>query len=258
VRLPSGSVDAHCHLFGPFDRYPLPPHARYLPPAAGFPQYESLRGRFGIDHAVFVQSAAYGTDHRLLLDVLRTAQGRHAGVALVDDTVDDPTIAALHEAGVRGARFHFISFLGPEPGRAAIARTLDRIVPLGWHALLHVDGAALLGHAALFETLSVPFIIDHIARVDAGDGLEQAAFRRLLRLLEHPLCWVKISGADRVTARPGAPYDDVIPFARALVAAAPQRVLWGTDWPHTNVRALPEDADLVALLEAFVPDEALR
>jgi 2-pyrone-4,6-dicarboxylate lactonase len=256
--LPQGACDTHCHLFGPLDRFPLPASARYTPPAGSLEMYEQLQARFGLSRAVFVQSVAYGRDHAPLLDALVRGKGRYAGVALVDEQTTDAELTIFHEAGVRAARFHFMSHLGDDADTAAIDRVVARIAPLGWHVLLHVDGPALERYAEYFAQLPVPYIIDHMGRVQASDGVDGGAFRTLLALLQNPRAWVKISAADRISATAGPPYADVVPLARALVDAAPERVLWGTDWPHTNVRAMPDDADLVALLEQFVPDARTR
>jgi 2-pyrone-4,6-dicarboxylate lactonase len=264
LRLPPGACDTHCHLFGPSDRFPFPPARRYTPAEAGLELYEGMQARMGLSRAVFVQSVAYGRDHGVVLDALRRGQGRYAGTALIDESFSDAEIAALHAAGMRAARFHFISHLGEDADTEVVRRIVDRIAPLGWHVLLHVDGPGMLRYLKFFETLAVPSIVDHMARIEAAGGVTQAAFQALLHLVRQPQRWVKISGADRITAQPGPPYDpglpyaDVVPFARALVEAAPTHVLWGTDWPHTNVRAMPDDGDLVDLLAAFVPDEATR
>ena len=137
-------------------------------------------------------------------------------------------------------------------------RIVDRVVPYGWHIVLHFDAKDLPSYADLLDRMPCPFVIDHMARVPTADGIDQEPFRALLGLLADERCWVKISGAERLTTGGGPPYDDVVPFARAIVAAAPDRVLWGTDWPHPNVRVMPDDGDLVDLLGDLVPDDAAR
>jgi 2-pyrone-4,6-dicarboxylate lactonase len=260
LKLPPGATDTHCHLFGPWDRFPLPPKdgRPYLPAEAHLQMYEHMQQRLGLSRAVFVQSVGYGRDHAALLDALKQGRGRYAGTAILDETAGDDEIARLHEAGVRGTRFHFMSHLGHDADTAQVLRVAERVAKHGWHLLLHVDGRSLLQYARFFETLPTPFIVDHMGRIDGAAGVQQPAFQALLDLLKLDRCWVKISGADRITKRTAPPYDDVTPFARALVAAAPDRVLWGTDWPHTNMDRVPDDGDLADLLAAFVPDEALR
>ena len=259
LTFPPGATDTHCHLFGPWDRFPLPQgQARYIPPAATLEMNEHMRQRLGITRAVFVQSVGYGRDHRALLDALKRSKGRYAGTAILDENASDDEIAQLHDAGVRGTRFHFMSHLGHDADMGLVQRLAERVAKRGWHVLLHVDGRALLQHAKAFERLPGSFIVDHMGRIDGAAGVEQPAFQALLELLKLDRCWVKISGADRITQRTAPPFDDVVPFARALVAAAPERVLWGTDWPHTNMQRMPDDGDLADLLAAFVPDEPLR
>jgi predicted TIM-barrel fold metal-dependent hydrolase len=258
VVLPPNACDTHCHLFGPQARYPIAAGSHFVPAEAGLERYERMQARMGLSRTVFVQSSAHGSDHRGVLEALRTNPARYRAVALIDERHTRADISALHAAGVRGTRFHFVSHIGGRPDDDGVAQIIDRIAPFGWHVLLHVDGGSLLQNAERFDRLPVPFVIDHLARIDAAAGTGDAAFRALLALARNPRCWIKISGADRMTAAPGPPYDDVVPFARAAIAAAPERVIWGTDWPHTNVRAMPDDGDLVDLLARFAPDDDVR
>jgi 2-pyrone-4,6-dicarboxylate lactonase len=177
---------------------------------------------------------------------------------MVDDRFTDDDLSELHAAGVRGTRFNFVAHLGGTPDLDSFWRIAGRVVRLGWHLVLHFDAQDLPAYAELLDRIPCPYVIDHMARVDATAGLDQPPFQALLRLLRDERCWVKISGAERLTADGGPPYADVVPFAAALVAAAPDRVLWGTDWPHPNVRHMPDDGDLVDLLADVAPDEATR
>lgn len=259
LKFPPGATDTHCHLFGPFDRFPLPAgKGSYVPVEASLTMYEHMQQRLGLSRAVFVQSVGYGRDHSALLDALKRGQGRYCGTAILDLDAGEDEIARLHDAGVRGTRFHFMSHLGKPADTGTVQRIAERVGRRGWHVLLHVDGPAVLQHAKFFANLPSPFIIDHMGRIDGAAGVEQPAFQALLELLKLDRCFVKISGADRITKRTAPPFDDVVPFARALVAAAPDRVLWGTDWPHTNMKRIPDDGDLADLLAKFIPDEALR
>jgi predicted TIM-barrel fold metal-dependent hydrolase len=255
---PAGATDAHCHLFGPAHRFPFSADRSYTPPDSGLDDFERLQERLGLSRAVFVQASCHGTDNSAMVDALRRGAGRYAGVAMIDDSFTDADIAALHDVGVRGTRFNFVAHLGGAPDLDTFWRLVDRVQPFGWHIVLHVDAQDLPEHVALLDRMPCPYVIDHMARVPAGDGLDQAPFEALLDLLLDERAWVKISGAERLTADGRPPYDDVVPYARALVAAAPDRVLWGTDWPHPNVRHMPDDGDLVDLLVDFIPDEDLR
>ncbi|MGH9209692.1 MAG: amidohydrolase family protein [Acidimicrobiales bacterium] len=255
---PAGACDAHCHIFGPAARFPFSPDRSYTPPDAGIDDFERLQSRLGLSRAVFVQASCHGTDNTAMLDALRRGVGRYAGVAMVDEQVTDAQLADLHEAGVRGTRFNFVAHLGGAPDPGAFWRVVDRVAPLGWHVVLHFDAQDLPTYAALLARMPCPYVIDHMARVDATAGLDQEPFAALLHLLDDQRCWVKVSGAERLTAEGPAPYHDVVPFAQALIAAAPDRILWGTDWPHPNVRHMPDDGDLVDLLALYAPDEPTR
>jgi 2-pyrone-4,6-dicarboxylate lactonase len=255
---PPGATDAHCHIFGPADRFPFAPTRSYTPPDAGLDDFERLQARLVLSRAVFVQASCHGTDNAAMVDALRRGRGRYAGVAMVDEGVSDDDLAQLHEAGVRATRFNFVAHLGGAPNLDRFWRIVGRVIPLGWHVVLHFDAQDLPAYAELLDRMPCPYVIDHMARVDATAGIDQPPFVALLDLLRDDRCWVKISGAERLTADGPPPYDDVVPYARALIDAAPDRVLWGTDWPHPNVRHMPDDGDLVDLLAAFAPDEATR
>jgi predicted TIM-barrel fold metal-dependent hydrolase len=193
-----------------------------------------------------------------MVEALQRGRGRYAGVAMIDTTFTDAQIADLHAAGVRGTRFNFVAHLGGAPDLDDFWSIVHRVAAFGWHIVLHFDAKDLPQYASLLDALPTPYVIDHMARVDARAGLDQAPFQSLLTLMSDDRCWVKISGAERLTEGGAPPYDDVVPYAQALIAAAPRRVLWGTDWPHPNVRHMPDDGDLVDLLAAFAPDEATR
>jgi predicted TIM-barrel fold metal-dependent hydrolase len=255
---PPGACDAHCHIFGPAARFPFAPDRAYTPPDAGLELFAALQRRLGLSRAVFVQASCHGTDNAAMVDALERGEGRYAGVAMLPPDVDDDEIRRLHDAGVRGTRFNFVAHLGGAPDLGEFWSIVHRVAAFGWHVVLHFDARDLPEHIALLEAMPCPYVIDHMGRVPVEGGLDQEPFEALLGLLADERAWVKISGAERLTAGGTPPYDDVVPFARALLAVAPDRVLWGTDWPHPNVRAMPDDGDLVDLLAAFAPDEALR
>ncbi|MFT4864658.1 MAG: 2-pyrone-4,6-dicarboxylate lactonase [Ilumatobacter sp.] len=255
---PPNATDAHCHVFGPADRFPFSSDRSYTPPDSGIEDFERLQERLGLSRAVFVQASCHGTDNAAMVDALRRGNGRYAGVAMIDESFTDADIVALHAVGVRGTRFNFVKHLGGAPNLEVFWRLVGRVQPYGWHIVLHFDAQDLPEYAELLDRMPCPFVIDHMARVPTADGIEQQPFQTLLDLMRDERAWVKISGTERLTAGGPPPYDDVVPFARALVAAAPDRVLWGTDWPHPNVRHMPDDGDLVDLLVDLVPDEATR
>jgi 2-pyrone-4,6-dicarboxylate lactonase len=255
---PPGACDAHCHIFGPASRFAYSADRAYTPPDSGIDAFQRLQHRLGLSRAVFVQASCHGTDNSAMVDALERGQGRFAGVAMIDDSFSTSDIARLHDAGVRGTRFNFVAHLGGAPEPAEFWRLVDRVQPFGWHIVLHFDAKDLPHYAELLDRMPCSYVIDHMARVPVTAGIDQEPFQQLLALMRDERCWVKISGAERLTAGGGSPYDDVVPFARALIAAAPERVLWGTDWPHPNVRVMPDDGDLLDLLADFAPDPALR
>ncbi len=205
-----------------------------------------------------MHASCHGSDMRVTLDAIARSGGTMRGVAVVDSGITDADLAALDAGGIRGVRFNFVRHLGGMPDMAFFERVLAQVEPLGWHVVLHLDAEDVVELAPRIERIRVPFVIDHMGRVQAKKGLNQAPFRQLLELMRNPLAWVKICGAERVSSA-GAPFRDAVPFARALVEAAPDRVLWGTDWPHPNIAGdMPNDGDLVNLLAEAIPDEALR
>jgi 2-pyrone-4,6-dicarboxylate lactonase len=257
-RLPPGACDAHCHVFGPAARYPYAPDRAYTPPDAPVEALRGVHRIIGVERAVIVQASCHGTDNTAMLDAIAASGGAYRGIAIVDGSVTAAELARLHEGGIRGVRFNFVRHLGGAPDLAVFDAVLGRIERLGWHVVLHLDAEDIVEHAERIGRLRMPFVIDHMGRVKAKGGLAQAPFRQLLALMENPLAWVKICGAERVSSA-GAPFTDAVPFAAALIEAAPDRVLWGTDWPHPNIAGdMPNDGDLVDLFARFTADEGLR
>jgi predicted TIM-barrel fold metal-dependent hydrolase len=254
---PIGACDSHCHIFGPAAKFPYAPERRYTPPDAPKETLRALHDHLGISRAVLVQASCHGGDNRAMLDAIAWSRGAWRGVAMVGDEATERELDALHEGGVRGVRFNFVRHLGGAPDPRVFERTLAMVEPLGWHVVLHFDAEDIETHADVFRKLRVPFVIDHMGRVDAAHGLGQKPFAMLLELMRNPLAWVKVSGPERISAT-GKPFLDAMPFAAALGKAAPDRVLWGTDFPHPNVKTMPNDGELVDLFARTIPDEALR
>ena len=248
--LPRGACDTHVHIWGPFDHFPVAKGAPYTPPERTRDDLVVLHERLGVDRAVIVQTTVYKSDNRAMLDGIARSGGRWRGVALIDEHFTDADFLSLHEGGVRGVRFGFVKHLGGVPDLALVRRTAARIAPMGWHLVLHLDAGNIPEFIDFFGELSLPVVVDHMGRVPVRDGLDQPPFRILLDLLKRPNWWVKVSGAERISET-GPPFADAIPFAQRLIEAAPGRVLWGTDWPHPNVRWEPDEADLVDLLPSF-------
>ena len=259
ISLPRDACDAHCHVFGPAAKFPYAAGRSYTPPDAPVENLRALHAQLGISRAVIVHASCHGSEMDVTLDAISASDGRYRGVAVVADSVSDIELARLHAGGIRGIRFNFVKHLGGVPDLAVFHRLLARIKPLGWHVVLHFDAGDLLEQRELLARIDVPFIIDHMGRVNAADGLEQKPFQSLLALYRtNPLAWIKISGAERVSVGK-RPFRDAVPFAQALLAVDASRLLWGTDWPHPNItRDMPNDGELVDLLGEMCPDEALR
>jgi predicted TIM-barrel fold metal-dependent hydrolase len=258
--LPPLACDAHCHVFGPADRFPYAPDRSYTPPDAPYEHLVALHDFLGLDRGVIVQASCHGTDNTAMLDAIARGEGRYRGVAIVDDGIEDKDLEALDHGGVRGVRFNFVQHLGGRPDMKVFWRVLDKVAEMGWHVVLHLDANDIVElNDDVLAKIRVPFVIDHMGRVQAARGLEQEPFRLLLALMrDNPLAWVKVCGAERVSVGK-RPFDDAIPFASALIEAAPDRVLWGTDFPHPNIsKDMPNDGGLVDLMFRFCPDEAMR
>jgi predicted TIM-barrel fold metal-dependent hydrolase len=258
LRLPPGSCDSHCHIFGPFDRYPLPDDRSFTPALAPETRLRQLHDRFGFARCVLVHSQGHGTDHQPVLDALRSGGGRYRAVALVGPSDPEERIARFDAAGVCGARFHFLPHLGGPPVLDSIRTVAARIKAFGWHIAIHVSRNDIVDYAPFIRSLGAPVVVDHMARLDLAEGPDGAAMTALRGLIDTGRVWVKLSGADRLS-NTGAPFRDTVPIARSLARHAPERVLWGSDWPHVNLHAaMPDDGDLVDLIAEIVPDEANR
>jgi predicted TIM-barrel fold metal-dependent hydrolase len=190
------------------------------------------------------------------LDAIAWSGGKYRGTSVVSPEISDTELQRYHDGGIRAVRFNFVRHLESVPEPETVRRMADRIKPMGWHLVVHLDAQDTVELSPLLLSLPVPFVIDHMARVNAASGLDQPAFRQLLDLMKSELAWVKICGPERVSSE-GPPFTDAVPFARALIAAAPDRVLWGTDFPHPNVKHMPNDGHLVNLLGQMAPDPAV-
>jgi 2-pyrone-4,6-dicarboxylate lactonase len=254
---PPLACDAHCHVFGPAAKFPYDPKAAYTPQDAPFEALQKLHSTLGLQRAVIVHASCHGADMRVTLDAIARAGGRYRGTAIIDESYTEKDFRRMHEGGIRAVRFNFVRHLGGRPSMDFFQKTVQKLHSFGWHLILHLDAQDLVELEEVFRKLPVPFVIDHMGRVKAADGLEQPPFKTLLGFLNNENAWVKICGAERVSSQ-GPPFIDAVPFGRALVEAAPDRVLWGTDWPHPNVKWMPEDAGLVNLFALMAPEEDLQ
>jgi 2-pyrone-4,6-dicarboxylate lactonase len=243
---PPGAVDAHCHVFGPADKFPYAPERKYTPCDAPKEKLFELRDFLGFDRNVIVQATCHGADNRALVDALKASNGRAKGVATVKADVSDQELEALNAAGVKGVRFNFVKRLVDFTPREVLTRIADRIAPLGWHVVIYFEAVDLEELEPFFTSLPTDVVVDHMGRPDVKLGVEHPQFQRFLRFMrENANVWSKVSCPERVSVQ-GPPYDDVVPFARTVVESFPDRVLWGTDWPHPNMKShMPDDGLLV-------------
>lgn len=250
-KLPKGACDTHCHVFGPGSRFP---YKSGKAPAEDVPKAElaAYHKHIGADRVVFVQSIVHGTDNRAMLDAIAADPKSFRGVALADDSFTEKDFEALHAGGIRGVRFHFTSHGAGTTDMDVFHHVVDRIKGLGWHVQIHPEAATIEPLVPVLRRLTIPFVFDHMGRVFAQDGLDQRGFQALLMLVRMEHGWVKVSGSERISL---PPYDAAIPFARALFEAAPDRTVWGTDFPHPNSSHVFEDADLIDLIPQIAPDE---
>jgi 2-pyrone-4,6-dicarboxylate lactonase len=255
---PRGAVDAHCHVFGPAAEFPFAPERKYTPCDASKAQLFALRDFLGFERNVVVQATCHGNDNRALVDALVHSGGRARGVASVGRDVTDAELRRLHEAGVRGTRFNFLRRLVDFTPREVLAEIAQRIAPLGWHVVVYFEAQDLPGLWDFFTSLPTTVVVDHMGRPDVGKPVDGPEFGLFLRLLdEHPNVWSKVSCPERLSTSGPPGYDDVVPFARTVVERFPDRVLWGTDWPHPNMKGhMPDDGHLVDVIPriAVTPD----
>ena len=253
-KLPAGAVDAHCHVFGPGAQFPYAPERKYTPCDASKEQLFALRDHLGFDKNVIVQATCHGSDNRALVDALKHSNNRARGVATVKRDVLDSELQAMHAAGVRGTRFNFVKRLADFTPREVLLEIANRIAPLGWHVVVYFEAQDLPELYDFFTALPTTVVVDHMGRPDVGkpvDGPEFELFVKMMR--EHSNIWSKVTCPERLSLS-GPPalagqqhaYQDVAPFARCLVETFPDRVLWGTDWPHPNLKDhMPDDGLLV-------------
>ncbi len=260
LALPEGAADCHAHLFGPEARYPWSPARGYTPPDATLADYGRLHETLGVSLGVLTQPSVYGTDNSLLLDALRESPDRLRGVVTVDESITDAALAEMDALGVRGIRVNLVDRGGmPFRSMDSLREIAARIAEHGWHVELLVHVHEFPDFRDLLARLPVEVSVGHMGYMPARRGPDDPGFREFLALLRDGRCWAKLTGAYRITGEQTPPYTDVLPIARAVVEANPDRVVWGTDWPHPHVRLpMPNDGDLVDMLADWVPDARTR
>jgi len=257
---PPGAVDAHCHVFGPGDTFPYAAERKYTPVDAGKEQLFALRDFLGFDRNVIVQATCHGADNRAMVDALRAAGDRARGVATIRPGVSRAELADLHAAGVRGIRFNFVRRLADPKPDGYYLGLAEGVAEFGWHIVVYFEAPDLAERWRLFTSLPTTVVVDHMGRPDVTqpvDGPDFAQFTRFMR--EHENVWSKVSGAERLSVSGPPGYADVVPFARHIVETFPDRVIWGTDWPHPNMKShMPDDGNLVDLVPRIAPTEDLQ
>lgn len=258
--VPEGAVDAHCHVFGPGEIFPYAPARKYTPCDASKEKLWALRDHLGFERNVIVQATCHGADNRALVDALEDSQGRARGVATVTRDIRDDELQKLHTAGVRGVRFNFVKRLVDVLPRDTLVEMAERLKPFGWHLVIYVESQDLPELSDFFASLPGTIVFDHMARPDVSKAVEGEEFDLFIRMLvENQNMWAKVSCPDRLSVSGPPGYDDVVPFAKRVVETIPDRVLWGTDWPHPNLKShMPDDGKLVDYIPKIAVSEELQ
>ena len=256
---PAGAVDAHCHVFGPADAFPFAPERKYTPGDAGKEMLFALRDHLGLSRNVIVQASCHGKDNSAMIDALQAADGRARGVAVVAHDIGDDELDQMHAAGVRGVRFNFVKRLVDATPREVFMATAERVQRLGWHIVVYFEAPDLADLTPFLKQLPGIVVVDHMGRPDVTQPADGPGFQAFANLMaDMPNLWTKVSCPERLTVA-GPPYDDVVPFQRHLVEHFSDRVLWGTDWPHPNMKShRPDDGLLVDTIARIAPTAALQ
>lgn len=255
----AGAVDAHCHVFGPATKFPYAPERKYTPCDASKEQLFALREHIGFTRNVIVQASCHGKNNDALVDALVNANDMARGVAVISPQITDYELEVLHESGVRAVRFNFVKRLVDATPKEVFLTIVERIKKLGWHIVVYFEAPDLQEIIPFLKQLPTQIVVDHMGRPDVTKGVEHEDFQSFVSLLdENDNIWTKVSCPERLTHQ-GPKYEDVIPFARTLVDSFPSRVLWGTDWPHPNMKShMPDDGMLVDIIPKIAPSEELR
>ncbi|QXO18186.1 MULTISPECIES: amidohydrolase family protein [Vibrio] len=256
---PAGAVDAHCHVFGPAEQFPYSPKRKYTPCDASKHQLFALRDHLGFARNVIVQASCHGTDNAALLDALQTAGDLARGVAVVSPDISEQELQQMHDLGVRGVRFNFVKRLVDATPKEVFLNIAHKIRPLGWHIVVYFEAQDFDDIAPFLLELDTQIVIDHMGRPDVALGVDHPDFQKFAQLLaDNPQIWTKVSCPERLT-QTAPDYSDVVPFAKHLVERFPNQVLWGTDWPHPNMKShVPDDGHLVDVIPLIAPTAELQ
>lgn len=256
---PAGAVDAHCHVFGPAEKFPYAPERKYTPCDAPKEKLFELRDHLGFERNVIVQATCHGKDNRALVDALQSSDDMARGVAVVGEDITEEDLKEMDAAGVRAVRFNFLKRLVDDTPKDVFRRITEKVAPLGWHVVVYFEAQDLEELSPFLTSLPATIVVDHMGRPEVDKGIDHPDFQRFLNLLTaHENIWVKATCPERLTQQ-GPPYDDVVEFGKTLVERFPDRVLWGTDWPHPNMKShMPDDGALVDFIPRIAPTEELQ
>ncbi|MDG2089768.1 MAG: amidohydrolase family protein [Gammaproteobacteria bacterium] len=257
---PIGAVDAHCHVFGPGDTFPFSEKRKYTPSDAPKEKLWGLRDHLGFTRNVIVQATCHGSDNRALVDALQHSDGKARGVATVERDITDAELDALHEAGVRGVRFNFVKRLVDSLPFDSLTEIAERTKARGWHIVIYFEATELAELYDFFIALPTTVVVDHMGRPDVGRPVDGPEFELFVKLMtENTNFWSKVSCPERLSLEGPPSYSDVVPFAKRIVESFPDRVLWGTDWPHPNMKNhMPNDGHLVDIIPHIAPTTELQ
>ena len=258
---PPGAVDAHCHVFGPGDEFPYAPERKYTPCDAGKDRLYALRDFLGFSRNVVVQATCHGTDNRAMVDALVHSDGKARGVAAVRADIGEDELAAMHAAGVRGVRFNYVKRLVDPKPDAYYRDIIEKIAAFGWHVVVYFEAADLAEKWDFFTSLPTIVVVDHMGRPDVTKSPDGPEFAQFLRLMERDNIWSKVTCPERLSKSGPPAYDDFVRFGRTVVERFPDRVLWGTDWPHPNMNMVghvPDDGRLVDMIPRIATTAELQ
>ena len=260
INLPKGAVDAHCHVFGPANRFPFALERKYTPCDASKEKLFKLRDFLGFEKNVIVQASCHGTNNDALEDTLLSSNDLARGVAVVSPQVTKADLNRLDKAGVRAVRFNFVKRLVDNTPREVFQKIAKTIADLGWHIVVYLEAQDLEELTPFLKSLPTDIVFDHMARPDVSKGLDSIEFNLFQKLMENNKFWCKTSCPERLSrVGPEQNYSDILPFMRLLVENYSDRVLWGTDWPHPNMKShMPDDGQLVNILDEIAPTEELK
>ena len=256
---PPGAIDAHVHVFGPEADFPFSPKAKYHPEDATPEMLFALRDQLGFARNVIVQASCHGTDNAATLNAIAKSDGLARGVAVVSPDIDDAELQKLHDGGIRGVRFNFLKRLVDDAPKDKFLDIARRIAPLGWHVVVYFEADILEELEPFLAAIPTTIVVDHLGRPDIAQGPGGADITRFVQLLDdHPHLWTTVSGAERLSPQ-GPPFDDFVAVIRPVVERFPDRVLWGTDWPHPNMEhRIPDDGTLVDVIPRIAPTAELQ